>query len=211
MQGQDDLDDRAEIAGAADLDLAIVEFDGTAGDGKAETKATGRARIVGTIEALKNMREMIGRDTDAGIRNEDAGIVASKGEMDADISTGGGKVNGVVDDLSESADELFASTVDGGHIDGELGAQVNVMSTGDPCVPVTEFGKDLVQGKGFASELTDTIEARHKVELLNEVGYISDMLFDSGEVFLLLFGIVGTAISEPCAGIDLGERGSKLV
>jgi hypothetical protein len=66
--------------GTVDADRATVAGDDIAGDGEAEPRAAGRARLLDPVETLEDVVVMLGGDAGAGIHHRQLGNVVDPGE-----------------------------------------------------------------------------------------------------------------------------------
>src|ERR1700730_13303586 len=92
---------------AFDADLALEGSHDRLADAEAQAVASGlgptRSGLVGSIEPLENARQVLRRDADAAVLDAQprAAMIGLGAERYVDLSRGGGKLDGVVDEVAD--------------------------------------------------------------------------------------------------------------
>src|SRR5690606_27995125 len=103
-QGQPDTKNTAHARGAFDLDFTAMRFDNFLGNRQTQANAAGlgRAGLIGTIEPVENVRQIIRVDADAGVLNFHVRLTVALAGAHARRAGCRGVLNGDVNHLVES-------------------------------------------------------------------------------------------------------------
>src|SRR5229473_2205077 len=105
--GQSNAEEGAVAEGALRFDLAAMQIDDPAGDREAEAGAAGftGARLIGTVEAFEDVREVFFGDADAGVADFDARMAGSIRKAQGNLAAGGRVLHGVFENDQQETRE----------------------------------------------------------------------------------------------------------